>query len=537
MKTRLFYLTQALLVAVWLVGLPVWGQALPRIVERPQDQYLPAGAEVVLRVAAEGDAPLSYQWFKLVEETFTYEPVPGATQPEWRWALADSSQMGRYRVRVSNPAGEVVSDDALVHLVPLVAWGENSRGQATVPPGLTNVVAVAAGRVHALALTGDGRVVAWGNNLYGQTNVPPDLTNAVAIAAGAGHNLALTAEGRVVAWGLNDAGQTRVPSLGSARVIAVAAGMFHSLALTSDGRVVAWGANGYGQCNVPQGNRRFVAIAAGSTHSLAVTTDGQVLAWGNNLYGQVNVPAGLSNVVAVGAGYLFSMALTADGRVVAWGDNRVGQTNVPPGLSNVVAIAAGYYHGLALRADGRVVGWGRSHIGQARTPGGLQNGLALAAGEDFNVALVGYPRGMAPPRILVPRVVTGIEGHPLHVRVGVANEAEQLEVQGLPAGVTFNPARQAISGMPDRLCIHEVALRATNPQGTHESTMRVQVLPAGLLGTWGSSSVIGWGDNSYGQAAPPTWITNVSVIAAGRWRLPVAQWKPDHVAQSTCGRR
>lgn len=522
MKTQHLFPTRTLLALVLLAGVPTRGQVLPRIVERPQDQYLPAGAEVVLRVVAEGDAPLSYQWFKLDEDTFTYEPVPGATQSEWRWTLTDSSQMGLYRARISNPAGEVVSDEALVHLVPLVAWGENNHGQATVPPGLTNVVAVAAGRVHALALTDEGRVVAWGNNLYGQTNVPPDLTNVVAIAAGAGHNLALTAEGRVVAWGLNNEGQTRVPSLGSARVIAVAAGLFHSLALTGDGRVLAWGANSYGQCNVPQGNRRFVAIAAGSTHSLAVTVDGQVLAWGNNLYGQVNVPTRLSNVVAVSAGYLYSMALTADGRVVAWGDNRAGQTNVPPGLSNVVAIAGGYYHGLALRADGRVVGWGRSHIGQTRIPGGLQNGLGLAAGEDFNVVLVGYPRGMAPPRLLVPQLVTGIEGQSLHVRAGVANGAEQLEAQGLPTGVTFNAARQTISGVPEQRGIHEVTLRATNARGTHESTMRMLILPAGLLGTWGSSSVIGWGNNRYGQANPPGWITKVTAIAAGRGAFGLA---------------
>ena len=44
-------------------------------------------------------------------------------------------------------------------------------------------------------------VVAWGDNDSGQTNVPSGLSNVVAIAAGGYHSLALTAEGRVVAWG------------------------------------------------------------------------------------------------------------------------------------------------------------------------------------------------------------------------------------------------------------------------------------------------------------------------------------------------
>ena len=39
-------------------------------------------------------------------------------------------------------------------------------------------------------------VAAWGDNSQGQTNVPSGLSNVVAIAAGYGHSLALTAEDR-----------------------------------------------------------------------------------------------------------------------------------------------------------------------------------------------------------------------------------------------------------------------------------------------------------------------------------------------------
>src|SRR2546423_12183843 len=44
-------------------------------------------------------------------------------------------------------------------------------------------------------------VAAWGSNSYGQTNVPPGLTNVVSIAGGAYHSLALKADGTVVGWG------------------------------------------------------------------------------------------------------------------------------------------------------------------------------------------------------------------------------------------------------------------------------------------------------------------------------------------------
>lgn len=48
----------------------------------------------------------------------------------------------------------------------LVAWGANSYGQTTVPPGLIGAVAIAGGNDHALGLKGDGSVVAWGGERF-----------------------------------------------------------------------------------------------------------------------------------------------------------------------------------------------------------------------------------------------------------------------------------------------------------------------------------------------------------------------------------
>ena len=44
-----------------------------------------------------------------------------------------------------------------------------------------------------------GTVLVWGGNTYGQTNVPNGLSNVVAIAAGGWHNLALKSNGKVTA--------------------------------------------------------------------------------------------------------------------------------------------------------------------------------------------------------------------------------------------------------------------------------------------------------------------------------------------------
>ena len=67
----------------------------------------------------------------------------------------------------------------------VLAWGNDSDNQCNVPVDLTDVVSVAGGGQHSLALKRDGTVVAWGWNVFGETDVPAGLTNVVAIAANA----------------------------------------------------------------------------------------------------------------------------------------------------------------------------------------------------------------------------------------------------------------------------------------------------------------------------------------------------------------
>src|SRR6185503_3877602 len=107
------------------------------------------------------------------------------------------------------------------------------------------------------------------------------LGNVVAVAAGGGHSLALKMDGTVVAWGWNSDGQVNVTA-GLSDVVAIAGGYRHSVALKQDGTVVAWGANQNGQSNVPAGLTNVVAIEAGGgidgrgDITMAVKTDGSL---------------------------------------------------------------------------------------------------------------------------------------------------------------------------------------------------------------------------------------------------------------------
>ena len=144
---------------------------------------------------------------------------------------------------------------------------------------LTDIVQVVGGGDFALALTAAGNVYSWGANRYGELGLgvqygqhyraelimdasgKAPLANIVMLAAGENHALALEAGGRVLSWGsglkgalgqglntpratnlrpLPVVGEDGVGELGG--VEAIGAGPTHSLALRADGRLLTWGA-------------------------------------------------------------------------------------------------------------------------------------------------------------------------------------------------------------------------------------------------------------------------------------------------------
>lgn len=209
---------------------------------------------------------------------------------------------------------------------------------------LNNIVQLAAGKDHLLALDKKGIVFAWGNGQQYQLGrrvlerhryraLEPQqfgLYNIKYIASGDFHCFAIDADDKVYTWGLNQYGQcaitdrngeledgstiskpTVVSALEGLKVKEIAAGEHHTLALTEDGDVYAWGRYdmkevGISKDKLPEetfkdahGNARSVpvptklqfgaksengikmkAIGVGSHHSFAITTDGFVYAWG-----------------------------------------------------------------------------------------------------------------------------------------------------------------------------------------------------------------------------------------------------------------
>ena len=158
----------------------------------------------------------------------------------------------------------------------VLAWGGNYFGElgngtttdSDTPvqvTGLSNIVSICAGDNHSLALDSNGSVWAWGFDQYGQlgdgqtgayaySDVPVMLTglsNVVAIAAGTSHSLAIDSSGNLWAWGDNEFNQlaelgisnTNLPTevAGLTNIISIGAGSDASVAMDGNGNLWQWG--------------------------------------------------------------------------------------------------------------------------------------------------------------------------------------------------------------------------------------------------------------------------------------------------------
>jgi alpha-tubulin suppressor-like RCC1 family protein len=241
--------------SVWSWGLGGWGQLGTGSFNdnaTPERVMGPTGIKV-LSAVADIDAGEQHALARKVDGTV------------WAWGRADFGQLG--------DGPRAPQDFRSNRPVQVKVEVPTPFGGSTLQP-LSDITAIAAGQGHSLALKSDGTVWAWGSNSNGQlgdgtyddryTAVPVitlvrdrwgnaepfPLRDVVAIAAGRLHSLALRADGTVWAWGNNgDAYSFRRGYLGTGHLldvssptpewvtdvvgaIAIAAGHEFSLAIT-----------------------------------------------------------------------------------------------------------------------------------------------------------------------------------------------------------------------------------------------------------------------------------------------------------------
>lgn len=335
----------------------------------------------------------------------------GGSGADWTFstlAFGDGTTPGAITKSGDN---EITVNDKLTILPNQTLHAGSSQWNLVWASYLRNIIELAAGYDHTIALIEDGSVYAWGNNLYGQLGDGKDaatepynatpvqvlsgeqgggtyLHDITHIAAGGYHNLALDETGAVYAWGYNGGdypggfGQlgnngtvdstTPVQVLSGAQgggtylhgISWIAAGGFSSAAVASDNTVYTWGYNSFGML----GNNSTDERSLTPVHVVGTSGSGA-----------------LTGVAKVAVGGMHMLALSQAGTVYAWGNNAEGelgigsttpsQSAIPVQvlsgaqgggtyLHDVAQVSAGEMYCAVVTTGGSVYTWGYNANGQ-----------------------------------------------------------------------------------------------------------------------------------------------------------------------------
>ncbi|KAJ3096584.1 Regulator of chromosome condensation [Phlyctochytrium planicorne] len=307
------------------------------------------------------------------------------------------------------------------------------RGRPPVAPELKKSVSKVAPFDRLLLRFNDpGEVFVVGSGDCGQLGMGPEETskgrpkkleyfldkNIVDVAAGGLHNMALSSDGKLFSWGRS--GEETVPlpveGLDGVKIVRVVCGDSVTAALSDEGNVYAWGTfrnkNGvFGfrpeieiqpvPFMIPE-LKRVIYLDAGANHIAAMTIDKKILTWGSGEQGQLGrrilprsekessliprllyfKPRGLSsNFESVYCGGYHTFILHESGAVFSFGLNNYGQLGLGDtdehdtpelveGLDasvGVEMITGAEHHSMLLDKSGKVYTFGRGEDGQLGT--------------------------------------------------------------------------------------------------------------------------------------------------------------------------
>ena len=247
--------------------------------------------------------------------------------------VADENQVAMPQVETGENFTTILKPDGTVWTIGNGNYGKLGIGntEESIDPqqvkiseteDLTNVVKIAVGANHVLALTKDREVYAWGDNTYGQLG-----TNSTEPS-----NYAIKVSGEGGSSTLN-------------RIIDISAGQYGSSAINEFGWVYAWGDGTYGEMGngttkalnsspVKTVLNNGITVSTGAGHNVELAQNGKVFTWGRNNAGQLGIGStsnsttvlrAFSNATEISASGCETVVKDIDKKVYVAGLNTTGQ--------------------------------------------------------------------------------------------------------------------------------------------------------------------------------------------------------------------
>jgi regulator of chromosome condensation len=329
-----------------------------------------------------------------------------------------------------------------------------------------NVVKIAAGGMHVVALTKDNKILTWGVNDNGALGRDTSSTPVKLRDMDADDD---DSDSEDETGGLNDAEATPTPVPADffpedTVFVDIAAGDSCSFALTTEGAVYGWGTfrKNEGILGFERGNHtaprpvyldsvtKVTQLVCGTNHVYALDKNRHVYAWGNGQQNQLgrrvtersliqalqpnkigfhdpSIKKHSQRIAYIASGDYHGLAIAEDGHIWAWGANNYCETGYTDNAGaddasvlqpkiihslegkNVQTLAAGAHHNLAITKDGQVLVWGRCDGSQTGLP---PSALDTETDEDKVLKNNGKPKILVQPTPLpdLKNIVAGACG-------------------------------------------------------------------------------------------------------------------------------
>lgn len=232
------------------------------------------------------------------------------------------------------------------------------------------VIAIAAGDTHALALTSNNELIGAGNNDFNQAEADFTLSSQLLgkkitqLDAGVRFSVALLNNNRIVAWGATLPNELNtVPSRIQGRVKQFAVGMVNIVVVLDDGTVDVLGRAGTPVYGIPaqlkDGSVKVESVYVASNTAVALDSNGKLHIWGDTTGGMElpsNLPTNIEKIVTSRQGFFIK---TTDNKLVSWGRDKFGIISDTP-ETNVKDVYADYFQGYIVDNNDNIISWGNN---------------------------------------------------------------------------------------------------------------------------------------------------------------------------------